>query len=203
ILGRGAIRGFRMPLLGLEPFIYPECLLDSACPSTGPEKWWALHTRPRAEKSLARRFLDHGVPFFLPVCHRQWRNRGRLFRSYLPLFPGYVFLHGDEETRLAALETNLVAHVLPSDDQPRLHIDLHRVYRLITTGAAITPEERLEPGDLVEIVKGPFAGLEGKLIRRGSQLRLFVEVQFLRRAVSAEVETWMIRPLAARAEAVA
>src|SRR5262249_38240117 len=77
ILGRGAIRGFPMPLLGLEPFIYPECLLDSACPSTGPEKWWALHTRPRAEKSLARRFLDHGVPFFLPVCHRQWRNRGR------------------------------------------------------------------------------------------------------------------------------
>jgi transcriptional antiterminator RfaH len=198
-----AIRGFCMPLLGLEPFIYPEGLLESAAASTGPTRWWALHTRPRAEKTLARRFLDHGVPFFLPVCTRQWRNRGRLFRSHLPLFPGYVFLHGDEATRLTALETNLVAHALAADDQQQLHADLHRVYQLITSGAPITSEERLEPGDLVEIVKGPFSGLEGKLIRRGTQLRLFVEVQFLRRAVSAEVETWMIRPLTAKAGAVA
>jgi transcriptional antiterminator RfaH len=183
-----------MPLLGLEPIVYPEGLLESASATAGPARWWALHTRPRAEKTLARRFLDYGVPFFLPVCQRQWRNRGRLFRSYLPLFPGYVFSHGDEETRLAALETNLVAHVLSADDQQQLHSDLHRVYQLITSGAPITSEERLEPGDLVEIVKGPFAGLEGKLIRRGAQLRLFVEVQFLRRAVSAEVENWMIQP---------
>jgi transcription antitermination factor NusG len=192
-----------MPLLGLEPFIYPEGLLDSASASASPGKWWALHTRPRAEKTLARRFFDYNLPFFLPVCQRQWRNRGRLFRSYLPLFPGYVFLHGDEETRLAALETNLVAHALTADDQQQLHADLRRVYQLITSGAPITTEDRLEPGDLVEIVKGPFSGLEGKLIRRGTQLRLFVEVQFLRRAVSAEVESWMIRPLTAKAEAVA
>jgi transcriptional antiterminator RfaH len=192
-----------MPLLGQEPFIYPEGLLAQGDEIVAPGRWWALHTRPRAEKTLARRCLEHDIPFFLPVYQHQWRNRGRLFRSYLPLFPGYVFLHGDEETRLAALETNLVAHVLPSDDQQQLHADLHRVYRLITTGAPITPEDRLEPGDLVEIIKGPFAGLEGKLIRRGTHLRLFVEVQFLRRAVSAEVESWMIRPLAMKAEAVA
>src|SRR5690349_13644039 len=147
-----------MPLLGLEPFVYPEGLLDSASATAGPAKWWALHTRPRAEKTLARRFLDHSVPFFLPVCQRQWRNRGRLFRSYLPLFPGYVFLHGDAESRLTALETNLVAHTLAADDQHQLHADLHRVYQLITSGAAITPEDRLEPGDRVELIKGPFAG---------------------------------------------
>jgi len=192
-----------MPLLGLEPFVYPEGLLESASATANPGRWWALHTRPRAEKALARQFLDYSVPFFLPVYQNQWRNRGRLFRSYLPLFPGYVFLHGDDDTRIAALETNLVAHVLPGDDQRQLHADLHRVYRLITTGARITPEDRLEPGDQVEIIKGPFAGLEGKLIRRGTQLRLFVEVQFLRRAVSAEVESWMIRPLTGKAEAMA
>src|SRR5262245_34360693 len=192
-----------MPLLGLEPFIYPESLLDSACAFARAGRWWALHTRPRAEKTLARKFLDQSLPFFLPVCERKWCNRGRLFRSYLPLFPVYVLLHGDEETRLAALETNLVAHALTTDDQHQLHADLRRVYQLITSGAPITPEDLLEPGDAVEIIKGPFAGLEGKLIRRGTQLRLFVEVQFLRRAVSAEVESWMIRPLSAKAEAVA
>jgi transcriptional antiterminator RfaH len=67
---------------------------------------------------------------------------------------------------------------------------------MITSGAPITPEDRLEPGDPVEIIKGPFAGMEGKLIRRGKNLRFLVEIQFLRRAVSAEVESWMVRPLA-------
>jgi transcriptional antiterminator RfaH len=182
-----------MPLLAPEPYVHPEHLLDAPA-GADVGAWWVLHTRPRAEKTLARRFLDRGVPFFLPVYKREWRNQGRLFRSYLPLFPGYVFLHGGHDCRTAALETNLVARVLPVADQRQLHADLTRVYRLITTGAPVTPEDRLEPGDPVAIVHGPLAGLDGKVIRRGKHLKFFVEVQLLRRAVSAEVEGWMIRP---------
>jgi transcriptional antiterminator RfaH len=189
-----------MPLLSLEPFIHPERVLDHPA-DAAPGRWWVLHTRPRAEKTLARRLLDRDVPFFLPLYQRQWRNRGRQFRSYLPLFPGYVFLHGDDRQRLAALETNLVAQVLPAEDQSRLRADLRRVHQLITTGAPVTPEDRLEPGDPVAIVKGPFAGLEGTVLRRGKQLRFVVEVHLLRRAVSVEVESWMVEPRAAKAAA--
>src|SRR5947209_9381129 len=159
-----------MPLLSLEPFIHPEQLLDQPAGVPGDDRWWVLHARPRAEKTLSRRLLDRDVPFFLPLYERHWRNRGRQFRSYLPLFPGYVFLHGDERLRTTALETNLVAQVLPVEDQRRLHADLLRVYRLISTGAPVTPEDRLGPGDPVEIIAGPFAGLEGKVLRRGTQL---------------------------------
>src|SRR5205807_8304193 len=122
-------------------------------------RWWVLHTRPRAEKTLARRFQGRGIPYFLPLYHREWRSNGRQFRSYLPLFPGYVFLHGDEFARLAALETNLVAQVLPVEDQHQLYADLRRVYKLLSTGAPVMPEDRLAPGDTVEVVKGPFTGL--------------------------------------------
>ena len=48
----------------------------------------------------------------------------------------------------------------------------------------------------MEVVKGPFAGLAGKVLRRGKQLRFVVDVQFLRRAVSVELESWMIQPAA-------
>jgi transcriptional antiterminator RfaH len=188
-----------MPLLSLEPFIHPEQLLDRPADAAGADRWWVLHTRPRAEKALSRRFLDRGVPFFLPLHKRQWRNQGRQFRSFLPLFPGYIFLHGDDRTRALALETNLVALVLPVADQRRLHDDLRRVYQLITADGPVTPEERLEPGDAVEIVAGPLTGLHGTVLRRGKQLRFVVEVQFLRRAVSAEVESWMVRPRPASA----
>ncbi len=184
-----------MPLLPLEPFVFPDDLLDQ--PAFLPElitKWWVLHTRPRAEKSLARRLLRSTIPFFLPLCKRQWRHRGRLLCSYVPLFPSYVFLRGDHPAVVKTLETNLVARVLPVEDQAQLHGDLARVYCLIASDAPLTPEDRLKPGALVEIISGPLAGLEGKVLRRGKQLKFIVEVQFLQRGVSVEIESWMIEP---------
>src|SRR5262249_23578408 len=122
-----------MPLLPPEPFLFPENLLDPAYDLTDPAgRWWVLHTRPRAEKALARKFSHRQMAFFLPLHQKVWRSRGRMFSSHLPLFPGYVFLHGDEGARLAALETNAVARVLVVEDQRQLHRDLAAVYRLIT-----------------------------------------------------------------------
>ena len=65
---------------------------------------------------------------------------------------------------------------------------------LIATDAPLTPEDRLKPGALVEITSGPLAGLEGKVLRRGKQLKFIVEVQFLQSGVSVEIESWMIEP---------
>ncbi len=184
-----------MPLLPLEPFVFPDDLLrDSTCFPTSDAPWWVLHTRPRAEKSVARQLLRRSVPFFLPVCKRQWRNRGRLHCSFVPLFPGYVFLQGDTQAVFKTLDTKQIARVLPVADQRRLHVDLARVYCLIATGAPLAPVERLQPGALVEITSGPLAGLEGKILRRGKQLKFIVEVQFLQRGVSVEIESWMIQP---------
>ena len=184
-----------MPLLPLEPFVFPNDLLEQADTlPDGSARWWVLHTRPRAEKSLARRLLRSATPFFLPLRKRQWRHRSRLLCSYVPLFPGYVFLRSDSQSVFKTLETNMVARVLPVQDQSQLHGDLARVYSLIATDAPLTPEERLKPGALVEITSGPLAGLEGKVLRRGKQLKFIVEVQFLQSGVSVEIESWMIEP---------
>jgi transcriptional antiterminator RfaH len=192
-----------MPLLPLEPFVFPQDLLTKDdLTLSNDSRWWVLHTRPRAEKSLARRLLARQTPFFLPLYHHQWKNRGRLFQSYLPLFPGYVFLNGDGQARLAALETNLVAGCLPVVDQGQLHSDLVRVHQMITAGEPLTPEERMGPGAAVEIVNGPLAGLEGVIQRRANKLRFVVEVRLLQRGVSVEVEKWMIRPLGEQSDAL-
>lgn len=192
-----------MPLLSLEPFVFPDDLLQTPRNPENLERWWVLHTRPRAEKALARRFLGRGLPFFLPLHQRTWRSNGRQFRSYMPLFPSYIFLRGDDTIRLAALETNQIAHVIPVEDQEQLQTDLARIHYLMATGEPLTPEEALEPGDLVEITAGPFAGLVGKVIRRKNGLKLLVEVQFLQRGVSVEIETWMIQAVREPSTAVA
>jgi transcriptional antiterminator RfaH len=185
-----------MPLLPAEPSLFPETLFSSDVSEVVPD-WLVIYTRARAEKALARRLLARKVSFFLPLHERRWLSpSGRTRCSFLPLFSGYLFLHGATETRLHALETGLVSRYLSVVDQVALHRDLVRIYRLICSGAPLLPEERLEPGTLVEIVYGSLAGLQGKVIRRGKQMRLVVEVELLQRGVSVEIDSHMVEPLA-------
>jgi transcription antitermination factor NusG len=183
-----------MPLLQLEPFVFPQNLLDGQSPKEDSEgQWWVAHTKPRAEKSLARRLHKLRVAHFLPLYHREWRSGSRLRSSYLPLFPGYVFLHGDSQARLFALETNLIVRTLEVKDQDELEADLRRVYKLVESGSPLAPEDRLAPGSPVEIISGPFAGMAGKILRRGKKLHFFVEVHLLQQGVSVEMESWMFQ----------
>jgi transcriptional antiterminator RfaH len=193
-----------VPLLPLETFVFPELLLSDRQdepPSLGPDVagtgvgvlWWVLHTRPRAEKALARKLLQREVPYFLPLNKRQWRHNGRLHSSYNPLFPGYVFVRGEHGAISTTWETNLIARILRVDDQEQLQVDLRRIYYLITSGLPLSSEDRLTPGTWVEITCGALAGLEGRVLRRGRQLKLIIEVQFLQQGVSVEVESWMIQ----------
>src|SRR5437764_6463627 len=122
-----------MPILPLEPFLFPDDLLTRGDPlADAGTRWWALHTKPRVEKSLGRRLRTRQIAFFLPLYKHTWRRSGRNQVSHLPLFPSYVFLHGDAAARHRALETNMVVRVLPVLDQEQLHAELTRVYRLLS-----------------------------------------------------------------------
>lgn len=181
-----------MPVLPPEPTVCPPDLFAAEHPSDH-RCWWAVHTRPRAEKSLARKVRSRGGSYFLPLHRRRPSRHGRPV-PHLPLFPGYLFLFGDADDRLSALETNLVARVLPVPDQRQLADDLRRIHHVLASGAPLRPESDFEPGTVVEITAGPLAGLHGQVRRRGSGLRLYVEVHLLRQGVSVEIESWMVEP---------
>ena len=110
-----------MPILPLEPFVFPDDLF--ARPAVPPEAgaWWVLHVRPRAEKALARQLRNDRTAFFLPLGKKRSCIRGRTFTAHVPLFPGYVFLLGDDRARVEALRTKLVVRSLPVPDQAELH----------------------------------------------------------------------------------
>jgi transcription antitermination factor NusG len=186
-----------MPFLPLEPFVRPDNLFEQTdVRDESGDRWWVLRTRPRAEKALARQLVGRDLRFFLPLYQKRSRaNNGRCFDVYHPLFAGYLFLHGDGEARLRALETNCVAQVIAVEDQMQLHRDLVRVHDLMLTDGALTPEEKLEPGKIVEITNGPLMGMRGKVVTRRNKMRFLVEVRFLNQGVSVDIERWMIQPI--------
>jgi transcription antitermination factor NusG len=185
-----------MPILPPEPYLYPDDLFSNPAPAVGgPRSWWVLHTRPRAEKSLSRNCLGRRIPFFLPLCERHSRSRGRTLTAHVPLFPGYVFLLADEDARVEALTTNLVVNCLRVDDQSELHSDLTSVHRLMQAEIPVAPEEHLPPGTSVQIVAGPLVGLQGKVVKKGKQFRFVVEVHFLQQGARVDIEGWMLEKI--------
>ena len=175
-----------MPILPAEPDLYPEDLFERLQLGADREPtWWALHCRPRQEKQLMRRLRNVGVAHYCPlVAKRNCSPRGRVRTSYVPLFPGYAFLHGGDRERLLAIGTGCVSRCLETPDRDELSHDLSQIRRLAASGAALTPEARLTRGARVRITSGPFLGLEGVIIRRERRIQFLVAVNYLRQGAS-------------------
>jgi transcription antitermination factor NusG len=180
-----------MPILKHEPDLYPATLLadylagDRAASDEANGVWWAMYTRSRREKQLMRHLLANKIPFYCPLLSRRYRSpAGRIRESFQPLFTNYVFVLGDADQRVSALTSNCVSKCVEVSDGNRLARDLEQIQRLIATGAALTPEARLLPGDPVRVKTGMFAGFEGLIVRRENQTRLMVSVNFMEQGAS-------------------
>src|SRR5438132_12662345 len=118
--------------------LFPEDLFCGFQTSAPPSfRWVVLYTRARAEKALARSLYHRQHAYFLPMYEKRVQVAGRVRRAYLPIFPGYVFLYGCAQERIAALETNCVSRSIAVDAQNQLQDDLERVFRLMTSGLAL------------------------------------------------------------------
>jgi transcription antitermination factor NusG len=82
--------------------------------------------------------------------------------------------------------------VLAVVNQDGMWHDLRQVNRLLASGAPITPEDRLAPGDAVEIRTGPLAGLKGKILKTASGRRFVVEVDFIHRGASVLLDDYCL-----------
>ena len=192
-----------MPVLAPEPYIYPDNIIDSELEDATDligdeeERWWVLHLRPRSEKSLSRRLFRNHISFFLPLYERRRRIQRRQVCSYLPLFPGYLFLRGGETARRIAIETNLVVGSLFVEDQKKFRKELSFILKLMRSGLALSPTERLQPGMPAEIISGPLSGIRGKILRKTGvrALKFVIEVKLLQRGTSVEVDSSMVQPL--------
>jgi hypothetical protein len=108
-----------MPILPAEPEMYPSTLWQEDPPRDDRHcRWWCLHTKPRQEKTLARVLRKRGISHYLPqILYESRTPGGREIRSMLPLFPGYMFLHGDDSQRAEALQGNHLANILEVANQ--------------------------------------------------------------------------------------
>lgn len=146
------------------------------------EKWYAIYTRPRAEKLVYQRLMEEGIETYLPLqkTYRMWSDRKKLVEK--PLLTSYIFVKIIRHNFPKVYKTNGVVKFVSFEGQPasipQNQIDILRL--LIDSNAEIeVSSERYAPGDKVEVISGSLIGLTGELIRIGSHNRVIIRIDKL------------------------
>jgi transcriptional antiterminator RfaH len=146
------------------------------------DKWYALYTRPRAEKLVFQRLVEEGIETFLPLqkTYRMWSDRKKLVEK--PLLSSYIFVKTNNRNFPRVYKTNGVVRFISFEGQPvsipQNQIDNLRL--LINSDAEIeVTSEKFAMGDNVEVINGSLIGLTGELIKIGSKNRVVVRIDRL------------------------
>ncbi|MEE8190280.1 MAG: UpxY family transcription antiterminator [Candidatus Scalindua sediminis] len=155
-------------------------------------KWYAVHTRSRHEKQVVSFLSDKGIETFLPLINTLSRRRDRKKFVDIPLFPGYIFVHMDEdEEHISSIRyTRGVASILGTDiNRPTSIPDkqILDIKTIIESKVKLDPFPYLKKGTRVRVKSGPLKGVEGILIERKGSYKIVIRIDLLQRGAAAEV----------------
>ena len=174
----------------------PLCNDGSACDVFNTEGlWYVLHTRSRQEKALGDDLDAMGVDYLLPLVKTVRYYGRRKTEVELPLFPGYLFLHGTLEQVYEADRTRRVANIIKVADQAFLEDELRSIDCVLAQEGELDPHPYLHKGMWVEVRSGPFKGVQGVVEDRKAN-RLILQIQVLGQASSLEIDGSLLDPIA-------
>ena len=162
-------------------------------------RWYAVRTRSRHEKLVARQLESQGIQSFLPVITKisKWSDRRK--EVELPLFSGYAFVRLDHASgdRVRVLQTQGVVNFVgvqgsgvPIPDQEIENIN-------ILLASEVTYQERpyLQVGQRVRVCGGALDGVEGILAAENSDRSLVISVGLIQRSISVRVAGYNVEAI--------
>ena len=151
-------------------------------------RWYAIKTRSRHEKRVRDQLVQRDIDTFLPLCEawHQWKDHKK--KIELPLFPGYCFARFPLVERLRVLNVLGVAHLVSINGRPEpiREDELTAIQQLVSTKLLYDPHPFLEEGMDVEVVRGPLAGVRGRLLRKDRVTRLVLAVTLVKQSAVVE-----------------
>jgi len=167
--------------------------------AVAPPPWYVIHTRSRHEDKVEFSLLHKGLEIFLPRITVRSRRQDRRIYLEVPLFPGYLFVHSDLESRAYYEIIRLpgVVRLLGINGRPS-PVPLEKIESIKTILASdrpYSPWNYLGQGKQVRILEGPLAGVIGIILkRREKKRRLVVAVELFQRSVAVELEDEAVAP---------
>ena len=119
--------------------------------------WYVVLTKPRQEARAQQQLEQQGIEVFLPMLGRIKQVRGKRKEVFVPLFPGYLFIHlTSDSALLSKVRSTLgVRHLLMFAGKV-MTVDASLIADLKQRCAALEQEDVFIQGQAVNIVGGPF-----------------------------------------------
>ena len=163
------------------------------------EAWYVLHTKSRFENVVHEGLLKKSLDVFLPKIKVQSKRRDRRLMIKVPLFPGYLFVRTglDPRRHLEIVKTVGAVRLIGTKDGPVPVPDetVASLEIMVSTELPVATGSRLQPGDRVMVVSGPFAGVAGTFVRYRGKGRVVVNIEALGQYASVEVDESDVEPL--------
>ena len=159
--------------------------------------WYAIYTRPRSEKKAYDQLLDTGIESYLPLIKtlKQWSDRKKWVEE--PLFRSYVFVRVSEKEYYDALNStpHTVCYVSFEGKAvpiPPVQIEAMKTY--IKQGDLGDQDlSGYEPGQEIEVTRGPMKGLKGRLVRVLGKKKVRVEIEGVGKALYLELPAGLLK----------
>lgn len=159
--------------------------------------WYAIYTRPRHEKKVYDFLLEKKQEVFLPMITRvrQWKDRKK--KVEMPLFSSYLFVHFDYKYRFDILQTNGIVKIVNFNGVPAVIPDwqIDSLKKMLENPASLRLENFIRPGELVEVIEGPFKGMRGAVQTLKGETRLIVTIEGIMQSVSVEIDTHLLKKI--------
>jgi len=165
--------------------------------------WYVVHTRSRHEYKVNTRLIQKNLTTFLPEIESWSKQKDRKKKILSPLFPGYVFAEApilDNETKLTILKTAGVVRILgkKENSEPVAVPDnkINAIRSFVNSKMEIFTLQFPREGEPARIIDGPFAGIEGTVVKRNVEKELFVvSIELLQRSVAIKLKGFQISKL--------
>lgn len=161
-------------------------------------KWYAVHTRSRHEKQVHSLLSHKDIEAFLPLVNTLSRRRDRKAYVDIPLFPGYIFVHVEEDALSNVKYTRGVARVIGTDiDKPTAVPDkqILDIRKILESNVKLDPYPYLKEGTSVRLKSGPLKGVEGILVEKKGGFKIVVRIDLLQKGAAAEVLISDVEPI--------
>jgi transcriptional antiterminator RfaH len=157
------------------------------------ERWYVVHTQPRAEPLAIINLRNQGLETYLPRHLKRRRHARRTEWLPTPLFPAYLFVRFDvEQTRWRAIFSTFgVRYLICNGELPApVPIGIVEDIRSCENDAGIvivSKETPFDKGELVQIMTGALCDRVGLFDCITDNERVFILLDLLGRKVRVRV----------------
>ncbi len=151
-------------------------------------KWYAVYTKSRHEKKVARKCINNDISYYLPLQESVRHYKNRVVTFMKPLFSGYIFCRCNEDKKRELYQTGHICKFIEPLDQAQFLNDLQQIRGVREKGFKLFLHSYLKRGRRVKVIRGPFKNFQGIISHRKGKYKLVLNINLIRQAIAVEVD---------------